>query len=181
MRAANLLLLVPFLLTGCDFLGSINTHQFPDQERGVVDGVKLGQRSLNELKQYGVVIADSREGTVIILPADKLFRESIDRVTLNPDYQVVLNQLVYVLKGYPKVNLSIVGHTDGVMTDDLDEQLSSKYAYAVTNYLTAAGISPLRITSVRGAGSTQPIIRRNNVDARAVNRRVEITTSTSIK
>jgi outer membrane protein OmpA-like peptidoglycan-associated protein len=182
MRTILILILTLFLLTGCEFLSGINTSHFPEQQqRGVIDGVKLGQRSLKELQQYGIILADSTDGTHIIIPTDKLFRETIDRVTINPDFQPVLNQLVYVLQGYTKINLQVVGHTDGVMTDDLEEQKSSEYAYVLTNYLTSAGISPLRITSVRGVGSSQPIDRNNNVMARSINRRVEIITDAPIK
>lgn len=182
MKSVASLLLMTFLLTGCDFLAGINTTQFPqEQQRGVIDGVRLGQRSLKDLQEQGVILADSRDGTHIILPADRIFRETIDRVTINPDYQPVLNKLVYVLKGYPKVKLSVVGHTDGVMTDDLEERKSSQYAYVLANYLTSAGISPAQITSVRGVGNSQPIDKNNNLMARSINRRVEVITSAPIK
>lgn len=173
--------LLTLTLMGCDFLAGINTTQFPQQERGVVDGVRAGSRQLTDLQKYGVILADSRDGTHIILPADRIFRETIDRVTINSDYQPVLNQLVYILQGYPKVKFSVVGHTDGVMSDDLEEKKSSEFAYVVANYLTAAGISPLRITSVRGMAHTQPIDRNKNSMARSINRRVEIITEAPIK
>jgi OOP family OmpA-OmpF porin len=182
MKALLPLVLSTCLLTSCEFLSGINMTQFPqEQQRGVVDGVKLGQRSLKDLQQYGIILADSRDGTHVIIPADRLFRETVDRVTINPDFQPVLNQLVYILQGYPKVNFSVVGHTDGVMTGDLEERKSSEFAYVLSNYLTSAGVSPLRITSVRGVGSSQPIDRHNNMMARSINRRVEIITAAPIK
>jgi outer membrane protein OmpA-like peptidoglycan-associated protein len=165
-----------FFLIGCDTLSGINTSQFESQPRGVADGVPLGARHLKNLQQYGVILADSQDGTHIILPSDRVFYQVADRVVINPDYFPVLNELVYILKGYPNMKLQVVGHSDGVMSSDLGDKQSSEFAYAITNYLTAAGISPMRITSVRGVGNSEPIDPRNNGTARALNRRVEIIT-----
>jgi outer membrane protein OmpA-like peptidoglycan-associated protein len=169
-----ILSLFTLFLVGCEFLSGINTTQFPEQTRGVVNGVPFGARHLKPLQKYGIVLADSRDGTHIIIPADKLFAETIDRVTINPNFQQPLNELIHVLKGYPKVNLTIVGHTDGVASAALEKKKSSEYAYAVANYLTSAGISPTRIVSVQGVGDREPIDRNNDLVARAINRRVEI-------
>lgn len=169
------------VLIGCEVLSGINTSQFEPSERGVADGVQLGPRRLVTLQQYGVVLADSREGTHIVLPADRVFHQSVDRVIINPDYQSVLNDLVHILQAYPKVKLEVVGHSDNVMSPSLGDRRSSEYANVVANYLTAAGISPTRITSVRGVGSRQPIDRKNNLAARSLNRRVEIITDFPIQ
>lgn len=170
-----------FILTGCEFLSGINTTQFPEQERGVADGIPFGQRRLSDLQEYGVILADSTDGTHIILPADKLFYSVTKQVTISPDFYPALNALIHVLEGYPKVNIQIVGHTDGVMSPDLQVTQSSKFAYAVSNYLTSGGLSPLRITVVKGVSDTQPINRGNTGAARALNRRVEIITSAPIR
>lgn len=181
MKRFALLLTLSCLLMGCEFLTGINTDYIPEQERGVVDGVNLGPRKVSELQKHGIIIADTREGTIIILPADRLFAETIDRVTINPDFQPALNEMIHILQGYPKVSISIVGHTDGVMTPDLEKTKSSQYAYAVSNYLTSAGLSPTRIKSVRGASSTQRIDKNENLEARHINRRVEIITSAPLR
>lgn len=174
-------LCITFLLVGCEFISGINTTQFPPQDRGVIDGVPFGQRRLSDLQEYGVILADSTDGTHIILPADKLFYSVTDQVVINPDFYPVLNDLIYILKGYPKVKLQIIGHTDGVMSPDLQVTQSSKFAYVVSNYLTSGGLSPLRITSIRGVSDTQPIAHGKNVTARALNRRVEIVTDAPIR
>lgn len=176
-----LIILSVLFLSGCEFLSGINTTQFPEQDRGVVEGVPLGQRRLSSLQEYGVIIADSTEGTHVILPADKLFIRVTPQVVINPDFYPVLNDLIHVLKGYPKVNFSVIGHSDGVMSPDLQVKQSSEFAYAVSNYLTSGGISPLRITSVRGVSDKQPVVRGNNGTARALNRRVEVVTLAPIK
>jgi outer membrane protein OmpA-like peptidoglycan-associated protein len=169
------------VLIGCEMLSGINTSQFEPSTRGVANGVPLGSRHLKDLQKDGVVLADSREGTVIILPADRIFYQITDRVIINPDYQTVLNDLVHILKGYPTVKFQVIGHTDGVMTPSLQDKQSSDFAYVIANYLTAAGISPARITFVRGVADRQPIDRRNNGTARELNRRVEIITEAPIR
>jgi outer membrane protein OmpA-like peptidoglycan-associated protein len=169
-----------FALIGCEALSGINTSQFEPSARGVVNGLPLGERHLKDLQKDGVILADSRDGTHIILPADRVFYQTTDRVIINPDYQPVLNNLVHILQGYPTVKFQVVGHTDGVMSPSLQEKQSSDFAYVIANYLTAAGISPTRITSVRGVADRQPIDRKNNGTARELNRRVEIITEAPI-
>ncbi len=164
-------------------MGLAERQSFPPFKRGVSEGVVLGTRDLDSLKDYGIVLADSNQGTSVILPADRVFVEQVDRVVINPEFQPALNQLAYVLKAYPALKLSVVGHTDGVMSRDLEAMQSQAYAQAVANYLMSAGISGTRFTEVRGVGSREPIVEENydKFVQRQVNRRVEVITAHPLK
>jgi len=169
-------------VTGCEQTGLAVRKPYPEQWRGVALGEDLGFRKLDSLKDQGVVIADTREGTAVILPADVFFSEQVDRVVINPNFQPVLNQLVYVLKGYPKGKISVIGHSDDVMNTGLQQKQSQAYAAAIAEYLTAAGISPLRIQSVTGVGSSQPIFdHESSFQDRQMNRRVEVISAIPIR
>lgn len=182
MKIFVALLFALIFLAGCEQTGLAVRKPYPEQWRGVAFGEDLGYRKIDSLKDEGVVIADTAGGTAVILPADVFFSEQVDRVVINPNFQPVLNQLVYILKGYPKSKISVIGHSDDVMTKALQQQQSQAYAVAIADYLTAAGISPLRIQSVNGVGATQPIFNNESTfQDRQMNRRVEIISSLPLK
>lgn len=173
MRFLTLTVLALFLV-GCEQMGLAEKRPLPTFYRGVAGGVGMGQRSLDSLKKHGIVVTDSREGAIVFLQADKVFIESVDRVLINPEFQGALNDLAHVLKGYPAIDMQIVGHTDDVMNRSLQARQSSRYAEVVAEYLKSAGVSGNRMTSVRGESARQPVFDDNNFDARRLNRRVEI-------
>ena len=181
MRILLMLTLTLIFLSGCDSMGLTEHKMYPEQWRGIAGGQDLGFRKLDSLKDKGVVLADGREGSIIILPADVFFSEQVERVVINPNFQTTLNDIVYVLKGYPKSKLSVIGHSDDIMTRSLQQRQSQAYAQAIADYLTSAGISPLRITTVAGVGSSQPISMGNSYTDHQLNRRVEIISAIPIK
>src|SRR5579872_4470342 len=79
---------------------SVN-KKYPEMMRGVANGDPFGYRTLDSLKEKGIVLADTREGTAIVLPADKFLIDQVNRVVINPNYQSALNDLVHVLEAYP--------------------------------------------------------------------------------
>lgn len=176
------LLLTLIFVTGCEQTGLAVRKPYPEQFRGVAFGDDLGYRKIDSLKSEGVIIADTLGGTAVILPADVFFSEQVDRVVINPNFQPVLNQLVYILKGYPKGKISVIGHSDDVMNKALQQKQSQAYAVAIADYLTSAGISPLRIQAVDGVGSTQPIFNdESSFEDRQMNRRVEVISALPLK
>lgn len=178
-----LIVIFCLFLLACDKMKASQSSNYVELDRGVAGGASMGSKNLNALRQHGIVLADSREGTSVIIPADKVFVEQVDRVVINPEFQPVLNELVTVLKAYPEIKLSVIGHTDGVMSRALEAQQSDAYAQAIANYLTIAGISATRIDKVGGVGSRQPIVddSYNKFEERQVNRRVEVVTSQPLR
>ena len=89
-----------------------------------------------------------------------------------PDSFALLNQVAQVLNDFPKMRVSIEGHTDNVGKEVMNMRLSQRRAEAVRDYLVAKGISPDRLEAV-GYGPTKPIASNKTVKGKAKNRRTE--------
>ena len=89
-----------------------------------------------------------------------------------PDSFRLLNQVAEVLNDFPKMRVSIEGHTDNVGKEVTNMRLSQRRAEAVRDYLVAKGISPDRLEAV-GFGPTKPIASNKTAKGKARNRRTE--------
>jgi outer membrane protein OmpA-like peptidoglycan-associated protein len=89
-----------------------------------------------------------------------------------PDSFPLLNQVVQVLNDFPKMRVSIEGHTDSVGTEAGNMRLSQRRAEAVRDYLVAKGISPDRLEAI-GFGPTKPVASNKTAKGKAQNRRTE--------
>jgi outer membrane protein OmpA-like peptidoglycan-associated protein len=76
------------------------------------------------------------------------------------------------MNDFPKMHVSIEGHTDDRGSDGYNQTLSENRAGAVREYLEGRGIDPGRLKSV-GYGETKPIASNRTARGRASNRRVE--------
>ncbi|WP_452222755.1 OmpA family protein [Lacinutrix chionoecetis] len=95
------------------------------------------------------------------------------KYNVNAASQASLNKLVNVFREYPDTNILVVGHTDSVGSDESNMTLSKNRAYAVTNYITAQGISSGRLTT-NWFGEAQPTNDNSTAEGRAKNRRVNV-------
>ncbi len=84
-----------------------------------------------------------------------------------------INQLATILQEYPDRKILIEGHTDNVGSEEYNEQLSEKRAFAVMAQLISAGINP-DFVEAHGYGETQPIVSNDTAEGRQKNRRVDI-------
>jgi OmpA-OmpF porin, OOP family len=89
-----------------------------------------------------------------------------------PDSFPLLNQVVQVLNDFPKMRVSIEGHTDAVGPEAGNMRLSQRRADAVRDYLGAKGVVKERLETA-GYGPTKPIASNKNEKGRAKNRRTE--------
>lgn len=137
---------------------------------------ELSRRSIEILDDLEAQATDA--GALVTLPDTVLF--DFDEDVLRPQAAEVLDDLVTVLEDSDPAAVTIAGHTDGIGDDDYNQQLSERRAAAVEAYFLDAGIDPDRL-SAAGFGETQPIAQETDADgqddpdARARNRRVEIT------
>ncbi|WP_207495240.1 OmpA family protein [Aridibaculum aurantiacum] len=101
-----------------------------------------------------------------------------DRYKLLPTSYPKLNELVALLKEYPKAEVEIGAHTDGLGDDSYNMQLSELRAKSVVEYLVTQGIEEGRLRA-KGYGETMPVAPnktasgKDNPEGRAKNRRVE--------
>lgn len=97
----------------------------------------------------------------------------IDKATLRPDSQAVIDEINKLLTANPDLRLSIEGHTDSTGSADHNRQLSTSRARSVLGALVGLGIDPARLSS-KGFGPDKPIADNANESGRAKNRRVEL-------
>ena len=108
------------------------------------------------------------------LASDVTFASDSAELTSAADAQ--LQTVAGQLGQYPDGGtLTIVGHTDDVQDDAYNQTLSEKRANAVKTRLEQLTSLDKWQTSVSGKGESEPKIKDTSDEARAVNRRVEIT------
>lgn len=73
------------------------------------------------------------------------------------------------------VTLTVVGHTDDQGSEAYNQRLSERRAAAVANYLKDKFAVPAERLTVVGEGESMPLVADTTVEARAQNRRVEMT------
>ena len=110
----------------------------------------------------------------VTLASDVTFAS--DSADLAPAADAQLQTVAGQLNQYPNGGtLTIVGHTDDVQDDAYNQTLSEKRANAVKTRLEQLTSLDKWKTSVSGKGESQPKIKDTTDQARAANRRVEIT------
>ena len=117
--------------------------------------------------------AGSKDITVT-LASDVTFTS--DSADLASGAEAQLQTVASQLKQHPNGGtLTIVGHTDDVQDDAYNQTLSEKRANAVKTRLEQLTKLDTWQTSVSGKGESEPKIKDTSDEARAANRRVEIT------
>jgi outer membrane protein OmpA-like peptidoglycan-associated protein len=85
-----------------------------------------------------------------------------------------LDRLAGYLKQHPALEVVLEGHTDDLGGPDVNHPLSRMRANRARSWLVAQGIDTARI-AVHNFGSSKPVAPGRTAEARAQNRRVEIT------
>ncbi len=146
---------------------------------GAVAGGLVGQymdRQEQELRRRtegtGVVVERRGDELVLTMPSGITFAH--DRFDVQPQFQPVLNEVASTLQAYPSTMIDVYGHTDSTGTAEYNQGLSERRANAVSAYLVARGVQPVRIAT-RGFGESQLLVNPERTEAdRQANRRVEI-------
>lgn len=152
-------------------LGETNKELTQQLESERAARVAAEQRTQDALtKIQGMTAKQEARGLVLTISGSVVF--SSGKSTLLPTAQKRLDEVVAALKDDPRP-ITIVGHTDSVGNDEMNEQLSQKRAESVRNYLVAHGIPESKVQA-QGMGEAQPIADNKSAEGRANNRRVEI-------
>jgi len=115
--------------------------------------------------------AKQTERGLVITLSDVLF--STNQAQLKSGGVRNVYKVADFLNQYAKYKVLVEGHTDNVGTDEHNQDLSERRAFAVQNALVDARVSSDRI-SARGYGEGMPIASNDNAGGRQLNRRVEI-------
>ncbi len=96
-----------------------------------------------------------------------------NRAVVKSESGAVLEQITKLLQQDPKLQLFVVGHTDGVGTPEANLKLSADRASAVVQALVARGVASARLKP-SGVGPYSPVATNRTDEGRAKNRRVEL-------
>jgi outer membrane protein OmpA-like peptidoglycan-associated protein len=120
--------------------------------------------------KYNIPLQPLQKGTSIVL---KNIQFETGKYELLTESYIELDKLVLMLNENPKLKVQIVGHTDNVGKENDNQQLSSKRASVVVEYLISKKIALDRLTS-KGMGAQQPLTDNLTEQGRALNRRTEM-------
>jgi len=108
---------------------------------------------------------------------DKAFRINniyfdSDAYDLNDQAKIVLNSFIDFMDFNSSIEVAIHGHTDDIGDELSNQELSSKRAKQVHDYLINGGVSADRL-SYKGYGESKALVPNDSDENRAVNRRTE--------
>jgi OOP family OmpA-OmpF porin len=98
-----------------------------------------------------------------------------DKAVLKDQGKAELQNMIDYIKGkgITVKDVDVVGHTDGMGSEEYNQGLSERRAAAVKEFLVAGGV-PADIIDVSGRGESEPVASNDTEEGRAKNRRVEI-------
>ena len=101
-----------------------------------------------------------------------LYFEFGSAVDIAPTFKPVLDQLMAALATYPAPEITVIGHTDRVGSEESNDVLSLQRAQTVRDFILQAGVRA--DIEVSGRGEREPIVPTADEVAESRNRRVEI-------
>ena len=120
----------------------------------------------------GVAVTQTQDNQLKLnIPSDISF--DTGRADIKPNLRPILDQFANGLANQTNTEVRIVGHTDNVGSNAVNDPLSVQRAQAALNYLAARGVDPSRVI-ISGRGENEPIADNMTEAGRARNRRVEI-------
>jgi outer membrane protein OmpA-like peptidoglycan-associated protein len=128
--------------------------------------------------QLNVILAtrDTARGLIVNI-SDVLF--DFNKSTLKPGAREKLAKVSGIVLAYPGLRLALEGHTDSIGSDEYNQVLSEKRAFAVRDYLVAQGVNGNNVTAI-GKGKSEPVASNDNAAGRQQNRRVDMVVSGDI-
>ncbi len=93
--------------------------------------------------------------------------------SIKPQLRAVLDPFANGMRDDAMARVAIIGHTDNVGSDAVNNPLSVERARSVRDYLSTRGIAAGRIETA-GRGEREPLADNSTEAGRAKNRRVEI-------
>lgn len=143
-------------------VGSYMDSQKKDFEKVLASEVKAGDVAIQKVGQNDLLIT---------MTAQTAF--DFDSTVIKPGFYTTMDKVANILVRYGKTQLTIVGHTDNVGTEQYNQTLSERRAKAVNDYLINKGVLIQRLAYV-GRGETAPRASNATEEGRRLNRRVEI-------
>lgn len=137
---------------------------------------RRAQEAISQLSKIASVKHEPR-GTVITLSGAVIFASG--KSDLLPTARHKLDQVADALKqSSPDSTFRVQGYTDSTGPASVNQELSTRRAATVRDYLVSRGVPENRITS-EGLGPSNPVADNRTAEGRANNRRVEIVVQSS--
>jgi outer membrane protein OmpA-like peptidoglycan-associated protein len=139
------------------------------QFRNATVNVKAGEKGLRILDRLLEMEALAQNRPKIL----KNLYFDFDKVNLRPASRHELDLLENLMRENPKLIIEVAGHTDFVGTEEYNQKLSERRAWAVVNYLASKGIDRSRLRA-KGYGKRIPVATNDDEEeGRELNRRTE--------
>jgi outer membrane protein OmpA-like peptidoglycan-associated protein len=120
----------------------------------------------------GVAVTQTPDNQLKLnIPSDISF--DTGQYAIKPNLRPILDQFAQGLSGQPNTEIRIIGHTDIMGADTINNPLSVNRAASARDYLVGRGVDSRRI-QIDGRGSREPIADNSSESGRARNRRIEI-------
>jgi outer membrane protein OmpA-like peptidoglycan-associated protein len=142
--------------------GGATTIAGADGGGGVGDSEQLAMGTVgapgSRAKVEEEVTAQTLGGMLpLVVGVDEEGQFDFDRAVLRPDVKVRLDELATKLDGAEYDRLDIIGYADRIGTEEYNQQLSERRAWAVARYLIDKGV-PLKKMKVDGRGQRNSLI-----------------------
>lgn len=170
---------IPDLVDKCpDKAGTKKLKGCPPEKKkdrdgdGIIDEDDLCPDKPGPKKNKGCPEILKKEEEEILKKASKVLF-AFSKAEIKPVSFPILDEVVRLLKKYPKSNIHLEGHTDNVGKDQSNLILSKNRAASVRQYFINKGVNENRISSV-GYGEQRPIDTNTTAKGRQNNRRVDM-------
>ncbi|MDL2304989.1 OmpA family protein [Bacteroides sp. OttesenSCG-928-D19] len=125
---------------------------------GAVIGNKMDKKAAEAARIEGAEVekikdANNLDAVKVTFNSGILF--GFNSSALNEASKKSLREFAQVLKEDATLDITIIGHTDKVGTNEANQKVSTQRAQAVSNYLVANGVLPAQLKSVVGVGYDQ--------------------------
>jgi outer membrane protein OmpA-like peptidoglycan-associated protein len=156
------------------------TQSLAGRAAGIVAGMSGIKATVEQVKRaiQDLGATETALEINVELPADVLF--DFDKADIKKEAEPTLENLATLVRGFPRAEVRIEGHTDAKGTSSYNQALSERRAAAVTAWLgSKEGLRGVRF-AVRGKGATEPVAPNQKPDGsddpvgRQKNRRVSI-------
>ena len=124
-----------------------------------------------ELKNLDIQNAEVPKEMTVVLD-ERALNFDFDKSNVKPQYFELLNNLKDFIE-QNNYEVTIVGHTDSVGSNQYNFGLSRRRAESVKAKLLEFGLAEERIVGIEAMGEEQPIATNDTSEGRAQNRRVE--------
>jgi len=174
-RAANVTNIVPTASVSFDFVFSSEpVEQKPAATQVAAATTQVGPIATDATKaEYSAEECVNRFD-VLSRTGAIYFRTGSAR--LDPASKPVLGSVLDVATKCPALKIQVAGYTDTDGSDVENQRLSERRADSVMDYIVKAGIDSSRIAAV-GYGETKPFVPNDTSKNKALNRRIEFSTT----